>query len=238
MINKVLSGLLAIALSLYVLIPLFAETVVLKSGQTLTGKLISRTANSITIEVLGQPATFYFDEIESIDNNKIVSSSESPEVVEKTVRSFLPKDTVLMKKDDLCKRYIASGQNYLQAEKYDQAIEQFTKAINLEPKFAQSYYNRALAYVKLATSLGRQDNTESLNQAVKDCTKAIELDPNYAESYNTRSLVYYLLWKQKYDAGFLNNAWADVHKLQELKATPDPKFIEELKQASAGEKSK
>ena len=61
---KLISFLLAIALSLA--IPAFAETIVLKSGKTVDGKILQRTDQYIKVDVYGVSLTYYFDEIESI----------------------------------------------------------------------------------------------------------------------------------------------------------------------------
>ncbi len=57
---------------LLLLIPLFCfgETVVLKSGQTIEGKIIEKTEEYLKIDFYGVPLTYYFDDIESIDGNR------------------------------------------------------------------------------------------------------------------------------------------------------------------------
>lgn len=54
-----------------------AETIVLKSGKTIEGKIIKRTDRSIKVEVSGVPITYYLDEVASIGGKEaIVSSAE------------------------------------------------------------------------------------------------------------------------------------------------------------------
>ncbi|MDP2924541.1 MAG: hypothetical protein Q8O30_12640 [Candidatus Omnitrophota bacterium] len=50
---------------------IFAEIIILKSGKTVEGKIIEKTDKSIKIYIEGIPITYYFDEIDSIDGNKI-----------------------------------------------------------------------------------------------------------------------------------------------------------------------
>ncbi|MDD5356047.1 MAG: hypothetical protein PHY56_05895, partial [Candidatus Omnitrophica bacterium] len=55
----------------------YAETIVLKSGRTVEGNLIEKTDKYIKIDFQGVPLTYFFDEIESIDGEKINSTSGS-----------------------------------------------------------------------------------------------------------------------------------------------------------------
>ena len=57
----------------------FAETVVLKSGKTLQGKIIEKTDKYIKIDIenLGIPLTYFFDDIETIDGREASKPAES-----------------------------------------------------------------------------------------------------------------------------------------------------------------
>lgn len=57
--------------------PCFAETVILKSGQEIKGKILERTDKYIKIEFHGVPITYYLDEVVSIDAQSPVSSLTS-----------------------------------------------------------------------------------------------------------------------------------------------------------------
>jgi tetratricopeptide (TPR) repeat protein len=63
----------------------------------------------------------------------------------------------------------------------DQSLQNYTKAIELNPWYTQAYNNRGLAYAD-------QMNYE---QALKDYTKSIELNPQLAQAYYNRGMVYY-----------------------------------------------
>lgn len=58
----------------------FAETVVLKSGKTVEGKLIEKTDKYIKIDFQGVPLTYYLDEIERVDENKLTSRQAEEKV--------------------------------------------------------------------------------------------------------------------------------------------------------------
>ena len=57
-------------------------------------------------------------------------------------------------------------------EKYSEAIADFTKVIELDPKNALAYYNRGAAKFAL----------NKYSEAMADYTKAIELDPKDAKT--------------------------------------------------------
>lgn len=97
----------------------------------------------------------------------------------------------------------------LKTKSYREAIEYFTKAVELKPDYAAAYNNRGAAYEK--TGNPRQaiedytraielkgnalpyvnrgiayGNIGNYQQGIKDCSKAIELKPDYAEGYKCR----------------------------------------------------
>jgi len=80
-----------------------------------------------------------------------------------------------------------------------EAIELYTRAIEIDPNFAYAYNNRGIAYADM----------ENYTQAIKDFTRAIEINPNYADAYNNRGLAYFIL-------GYKNNACEDWQKAYSL----------------------
>ena len=56
---------------------------------------------------------------------------------------------------------------------YDNAISDFTKAIEMDSRNANAYYYRGVAY---------QRKSEN-DRAISDFSRAIEIDPRYAEAY-------------------------------------------------------
>jgi len=55
----------------------FAETIRLKSGKVITGKIVERNDKSVKVEIEGVPITYYSDAIESIDEKGAPAKSES-----------------------------------------------------------------------------------------------------------------------------------------------------------------
>eukprot|EP00048_Salpingoeca_helianthica_P016275 m.231405 g.231405 ORF g.231405 m.231405 type:complete len:476 (-) comp18355_c0_seq1:61-1488(-) len=70
-----------------------------------------------------------------------------------------------------------AGNKFFKEHKFQHAIEEYTKAIELDPNVPTYYCNRAMAYIKL----------EGYGAAVADATKAIELDNNCIKAYYRRA---------------------------------------------------
>src|SRR6266496_3347586 len=85
----------------------------------------------------------------------------------------------------------------------DGAIADFTRAIELYPKYSTAYTNRGLA----------KKNKGDLDGAIADCNRAIELDPKDAGAYSNRGIA-------KQAQGDLKGAIADYTRAIEL----DPKY--------------
>jgi hypothetical protein len=130
-----------------------------------------------------------------------------------------------------------------------QAISDQTKAFETNPKDAEAYYNRGIAYA----------NTGQHDQAISDYTKALELNPGYAEAYNNRGKAYSskgqhdqaisdstkaLEMNPRHDKAYNNRgiayfhkreyekSWKDVEKAQSLGYQIDPEFLDNLRKAS------
>ena len=76
--------------------------------------------------------------------------------------------------------YFNSGNLYLRLEENRQAINDYDKAIELNPQYASAYNNRGIAYARLGDS----------RQAIKEFDKSIELDPKVPEVYYNRAIIF------------------------------------------------
>ncbi|CUM64378.1 uncharacterized protein PRCAT00001980001 [Priceomyces carsonii] len=79
------------------------------------------------------------------------------------------------------------GNKNLKEHKYEEAIECYTKAINLDPKNAVFYSNRAQVHIKL----------ENYGLAIVDCDKALEVDPNMMKAYYRKGVSEMAILKHK-----------------------------------------
>jgi tetratricopeptide (TPR) repeat protein len=75
--------------------------------------------------------------------------------------------------------YVYRGMAFVQRGDYDRAIEDFTKALEIDPK-GSLYGKRGAAYLEK----GEYD------EAIRDLTKAIELYPRFAQAYCNRANVH------------------------------------------------
>ena len=134
----------------------------------------------------------------------VIKSPSIPSVTPPTQSTGLPKTTSTKEKS---KDYNDSGVNHNRKREYDKAIVNFTKAIDLNPNYAEAHKNRGVAY----RLKGEFDH------AIKDFTKAIDLNPNYAEAHKNRGVAYRL--KGEFDHAIkdftkaidLNPNYAEAH---------------------------
>ncbi len=91
------------------------------------------------------------------------------------------------------------GTAHLEKGEYDQAISEFNKALEINPRDANAYFNRGLAY----------HNKGQYDQAISDYTKALEINPGFAEAYNNRGFTCGL-------KGQFDQAISDLNKALEI----------------------
>lgn len=148
---------------------------------------------------------------------------------------------------------MSAGNDDFKLSNFDQAIVDYTKAIDINPNLAKAYDNRGVAYAKEGSfsraitdfTMAIANNSKDaeaynnrgsayasqghLSRAVFDYTKAIENNAFYVKAYDNRERAYYKL--KEYD-----KAWADVHTVEAIGGRVDPYFIEDLKKASGKER--
>lgn len=100
----------------------------------------------------------------------------------------------MAKKRQEAKPYIKSGLDNFNKGNYDKAVEDYSKAIAINPNIADAYVNRGLAYSRS----GKIDN------AIEDYNKAIAMNPNLPFAYYTIAASYSLLGKETAACDSLN----------------------------------
>ena len=71
-------------------------------------------------------------------------------------------------------RYANRGRSYSSLDQDQRAIEDYDKAIELDPNDAEAYSDRGSSYHRLGQN----------ERAIEDYDEAIKLDPDNAEAYN------------------------------------------------------
>jgi tetratricopeptide (TPR) repeat protein len=109
--------------------------------------------------------------------------------------------------------FFEQGKKDLSAENIDSAISNYSKAIEINPKFVKAYNNRGIAYI----------SKKQYDPAIADFNKAIELDPENGKVYNNRAIVY------SYQ-GEIGKARQDIQKAQSLGIAVSPDFLKKIEE--------
>lgn len=110
-----------------------------------------------------------------IDYKKVDRLKESMELALITKRNNKDKTDINIQE---AIKYHDRGIELLRGKKYGEAITQFNKAIELDPKYAEAYYSRAISYLVL----------KKPRSALEDVNKTIEL----LESHGSPKAIYYI----------------------------------------------
>ncbi|HHJ34323.1 MAG TPA: tetratricopeptide repeat protein [Gammaproteobacteria bacterium] len=124
----------------------------------------------------------------------VVASSEmtSFDEVEKQIASHTLE---LNRSPDDARRYILRGDLYFLIHEFDEAVEDYTAAIELDSSLDAAYFGRGLAY-------GRQGY---ISEGIEDLSHYIKLNPQSSLAYTKRGVRY--LW-----LGDRDNAFDDLSK--------------------------
>ncbi len=95
---------------------------------------------------------------------------------------------------------IIEGYNFYKKGDFNNAIAEYTKAVDIDPNNNEAYYYRGRAYVK----------TGEDEKALSDFIQSIELDPHHFESY--RNLDWVLAKQSKWDT--IINYWNEFIQLE------------------------
>lgn len=234
-------AILVLTICLYFPSSAFAETIILKSGQKVEGKIIKKTDKYIQIDFPGVPLTYFLNEIESIDGQKLGSAKEDSGVLD------IKKGEVAQ---ETAKEAFDKGLAYLEELKLDEAIAEFSKAIVINPNYAEVYRARSIAYFEkndlvkfhedenMLDKLGYisdpkfmdyllkkfptmsyclQGTSDLVNndydEAIANFNKALELNPNLAAAYLGRGTLYAQKAVRLNDRSSLEQAILDFQKM-------------------------
>ncbi|ENN81065.1 small glutamine-rich tetratricopeptide repeat-containing protein beta [Dendroctonus ponderosae] len=147
----------------------------------LTGtSLTDEKKESLEVAVQCLETTFEVEEdqegVETVDLLSLIQVKQKVEVTaEKTAKA---------------EEHKTKGNDFMKSCKYQEAVDEYSKAIELNPYNAVYYCNRAAAYTRLMKDL----------DAINDCNEAIKLDPSYGKAYGRLGIAYSNL--NKYDLAY------------------------------------
>jgi tetratricopeptide (TPR) repeat protein len=107
--------------------------------------------------------------------------------------------------------YANRGNTYRSLRRYDEALRDHSRAIELDPTFAQAYSNRGVTYRKL----------QRYNEALADFDRAIQLAPSLAEAFSNRGNVYRDL--QQYTKALADQT--EAIRLSPIRALPPAPYL-------------
>ncbi|MCX6243536.1 MAG: tetratricopeptide repeat protein [Bacteroidetes bacterium] len=113
-------------------------------------------------------------------------------------------DTIEKYPEEVYKSYSNRGIAFTSIGRWDDAISDFNRVIELDPKYVWGYNNRGVAY----------QNKSQWEGAVEDFSKAIEIDSNSLDAYAGRGISYGVL-------GFYDKAVRDLSKTIQI----DPNYL-------------
>jgi tetratricopeptide (TPR) repeat protein len=94
--------------------------------------------------------------------------------------NFIPQLALEQAKLTRAKIFLNKARILDKKQKHQEAIQYYSKTLELDPKFKEAYFYRANNYYKL----------KKYNNAIEDYSRAINTDPKYYEAYHKRGLSY------------------------------------------------
>ena len=126
--------------------------------------------------------------------------SESKNLKRLFVEALIDSDSAITLNPNSYWAYKERGSAYRQLHQYREAIKNYSKALEINPGYAQAYNGLAICY---------DDGKIDFRKAVQNYTKAVELDPQSAAYIYNRGAFFY-------DNGFKEKALPDLRKADSL----------------------
>jgi tetratricopeptide (TPR) repeat protein len=82
--------------------------------------------------------------------------------------------------DDIALGHLNRGKDYFAESNDEKAMEEFSKAISINPNLSEPYFFRGVLYFR---------TNYDVQNALADLNEAIRLNPNYARAYNSRATI-------------------------------------------------
>lgn len=126
----------------------------------------------------------------------------------KAVADFTKNIELCTKKSDCSSAvYSSRADSYMSLKEFDKAINDYTKAISIDPNDAESYHNRGLAYLR---------HKAQLDLALADVEKAISLEGTKGYYYRLRGSIMFLRRINEEDPSLVAAGLRDLTRAIEL----------------------
>jgi tetratricopeptide (TPR) repeat protein len=109
---------------------------------------------------------------------------------------LLPLAGAMMVQAQSAKQYFKAGEEYAKKLSFEEAIDQFSKAIELDPDYEKAFVQRGIAYTKI----------RDYEKAAEDFDRAIVFNEKDEELYYFAGTAYHLQGKNEVALGKLNRA--------------------------------
>lgn len=155
------------------------------SSQLKSGVIIGDAAESLEVSIQCLESVYGIDRSDPAQVEKLKCDKPLQEIFESAVQTKGGTTAAEPTGEDRAKaeELKTQGNQLMKEEKYEDAIQCYTKAMELDSANAVFPCNRAAAYSKLGNH----------QKAIEDCQKALSLDPNYGKAYGRMGLSYHNL---------------------------------------------
>lgn len=140
-----------------------AETIILKSGKAINGKIVKKTKDYVKIDFMGTVLTYWSDEIEKIIEGDETVPAPAPESEKKEATAYIKKvaelmgerkfqeaatylEEIVQSEPQEVTAYVFLGAAYCNLGKFKEAIDILNKAILKEPDNVGPYMILTIAY--------------------------------------------------------------------------------------------
>lgn len=203
--QKRISIILVLLICLCLPVFTFAETIVLKSGKTIEGKLIEKTDKYIKIDFQGVPLTYFFDEIESIDGT-LIGTPKQPVTVEILNPEYVkpPKieDNIEINSESTLEEILKKTNYYYSIHDFDKAIELCELALkktNDRNIIARINFSLSSNYLEKGIEAYERNKDDSFYKlSIQSAKKYLEVDPHSWQALGNIGSAYFNMgdWKQ------------------------------------------
>lgn len=155
-----------------------AETVILKTGKVIEGRITERTPEYIKVDIGGIAIKYYLEGVTSIDGEEVIQKPSTATAL--TSDSATSKERI---RSQTWIEHYGLAENHLENRQYKQAIDEFNKVIEEDPGAYEAHTGIGFVHIQQG----------KYEEAIKSFKKAIAINPEYASAYDNVGVVHSLL---------------------------------------------